>query len=102
MAIRDTAGPHIIPWPHTLAIVAPSTVVPSRSTSGPTNGRWSGVYSIVAAHAFLMPRSRVAGTRVASRRCIRRRYAQSIDRPGPGSSSGFDIPHRNPPSSGRQ
>jgi hypothetical protein len=36
--IRDTAGPHIIPWPHADAIATPSTHVPSRSTSGPASG----------------------------------------------------------------
>ena len=33
-AIRATAGPHIIPWPQALAIVAPSTSAPSRRTNG--------------------------------------------------------------------
>ena len=71
--MRDTAGPHIMPWPHALAIVAPSISAPSRRDERPESGRWSGVYSIVAAHAFLMPSPVVAGTSRCSRRSIFRR-----------------------------
>ena len=36
--MRETAGPHIMPWPQALAIDAPATSVPARSTSGPGSG----------------------------------------------------------------
>ena len=38
-AMRETAGPHIIPWPQAQATEAPATSVPSRSTSGPVSGK---------------------------------------------------------------
>ena len=53
--------------------------------------------------AFFIPSRRVGGTS----RCRRRSIAPQVrpsrsSRAAPGVSAGFDMPHRNPPSSGRQ
>ena len=66
-AAREIPGPHIIPCPDAQATVTPSSGEPAASRPGPRMGRWSGVYSMVAAHTLRRPSPRVAGTTVARR-----------------------------------
>ena len=99
-AHRATAGPHIMPWPHADATDRPSTSTPAFVTTGPSKGRWSGVYSIVAAHALRMPSPAVTGTSFARRRCIFRRWPSRARGPRRASRSGCSCPRAGRPPRG--
>src|SRR5439155_13839314 len=92
---RARAGPHIMPAPAALATV-------TRSRARPMMGKWSGVYSMVAAQTRRRPSPAVTGTSAASRARILARYPSSTSRFSPGGSSGLLMPNSRPPSSGRQ